>query len=177
MNSRRTAKLLFNVHNQFEQLCNVGLLLWRSENLSMEELGGEGFLKILWMSWVRTTPKIKVPIVTKTKPKTRRPRLRRRRREGSDLRLILIKQPPGKTKMKKAAKQPKKLITSPMLGTRIAHRSDRINQNKTITMRWISSLKVVASAGLFSSTCRFSKALTSPMVAFIASLPQKRRIG
>ena len=56
--------------------------------------------------------------------------------------MILKRQSPGKTKMKTAAKDPRSLITCPMLGILMASTSEAANQSDTKPTRMANSVFV-----------------------------------
>ena len=56
--------------------------------------------------------------------------------DGSDLKVLAMREDAGKKKMKKVAKHPRNLITFPMSGMKMAQTKVRLNQSITITARW-----------------------------------------
>ena len=78
-------------------------------------------------TWVRTIPNRKVPIVRKNPAKRRRALDLREPREGSLVRVVCQRQTPGNMKMKTAARQPRRSITTPMSGISMAKIKEATN--------------------------------------------------
>ena len=91
---------------------------------------------ICWTSWVTTHPRMKAPTTIKTLPSRTSNWLFLPIRDGSDLKVLAMREDAGKKKMKKAAKHPRNLITFPMSGMKMAQIKERPNQIMTITTRW-----------------------------------------
>ena len=81
----------------------------------------------LIFTWVRTIPNRKVPIVRKNPAKSRRALDLREPREGSLVRVVCQRQTPGNMKMKTAARQPRRSITTPMSGISMANIKEATN--------------------------------------------------
>ena len=133
------------------------------------------------LTWVRTTPNRNAPIVRKNPAKRRRALDLRATRLGSWVRVVCQRQTPGKMKMKTAARQPSKLITTPMLGISIANINEATNL-QTETVKKVESNvyhQTVAMTTLliFSFLSLSSEMKTSLMRSEAASLPQNKRIG
>ena len=133
------------------------------------------------LTWVRTTPNRNAPIVRKNPAKRRRALDLRATRLGSWVRVVCQRQTPGKMKMKTAARQPSRLITTPMLGISIANINEATNL-QTETVKKVESNvyhQTVAMTTLliFSFLSLSSDMKTSLMRSEAASLPQNKRIG
>ena len=93
---------------------------------------------------VRTTPKRNAPMVRKKPAKRSRALDLRVTRAGSLVRVVCHRQTPGNTKMKTAARQPSRLITTPMLGISIANISEATNLKEEDINR-VSLLKCITT--------------------------------
>ena len=91
---------------------------------------------------VRTTPKRNAPMVRKKPAKRSRALDLRVTRAGSLVRVVCHRQTPGNTKMKTAARQPSRLITTPMFGISIANISEATNLKEEDINR-VSLLKCI----------------------------------
>lgn len=91
-------------------------------------------------TWVSTTPNRKAPIVRKNPAKRRRALDLSETRAGSFVRVVCQRQTPGNMKMKTAARQPRRSITTPMFGISMANTKEatnlRIKNSKYISW-WI----------------------------------------
>ena len=76
---------------------------------------------------MRTTPNRKAPIVRKNPAKRRRALDLRLPSSGSVVRVVCQRQTPGNMKMKTAARQPRRSITTPMFGISIANIKEATN--------------------------------------------------
>ena len=80
-------------------------------------------------TWVRTTPNRKAPIVRKKPAKRRRALDLSLTRAGSLVRVVCQRQTPGNMKMKTAARQPSRSITTPIFGISMANIKEATNLN------------------------------------------------
>ena len=133
---------------------------------------------------VRTTPKRNAPMVRKKPAKRSRALDLRVTRAGSLVRVVCHRQTPGNTKMKTAARQPSRLITTPMLGISIANISEATNlkegdMNRVSLLKCISNYqtKAMMTLRIFSFLSLSSDMKTSLIMSEAASLPQNRSMG
>ena len=82
---------------------------------------------ILIFTWVRTTPKRKAPIVRKNPANRSRALDLRETRSGSLVRVVCQRHKPGNMKMKTAARQPRRSMTTPMFGISMANIKEATN--------------------------------------------------